>query len=66
MFVDDGEIPYVTFEPNFYSGWAHTRKNMHPELTSTVTHIIHKCAGRLGKILARSDGVGWRRCSHRR
>ena len=44
IFVDDtGEIPYATFEPNFYSGWAHTRKNMHPELTSTVIHIIHEC-----------------------
>eukprot|EP00731_Ephydatia_muelleri_P018844 Em0011g884a len=34
IFVDGtGEIPYATFEPNFYSGWAQTRKNMHPELT---------------------------------
>ena len=44
IFVDDtGEIPYATFEPNFYSGWAHTRNYMHPELTSIVIHIIHEC-----------------------
>ena len=63
IFVDDaGEIPYATFEPNFYSGWAHTRKNMHPELTSTVTHIIHECwkAGECndsGKVKISADGV---------
>ena len=63
IFVDDtGEIPYATFEPNFYSGWAHRRKNMHPELTSTVIHIIHECwkAGECrdsGKVKISADGV---------
>ena len=63
IFVDDGgEIPYATFEPNFYSGWAHTRKNMHPELTSTVTQVINECwkAGECndtGKVKISADGV---------
>ena len=33
---------YATFESNFNSGWAHTRKNMHPELTSKVNSNIHE------------------------
>ena len=37
MFLDDGDVPpYATFEPNFFAGWAHTMKNMHPELTTKV------------------------------
>ena len=23
-----GEVPYATFEPSFYTEWAHTRKNI--------------------------------------
>ena len=37
----DTAINYATFEPNFYASWAHTRKCMHPELTSKVMTIIH-------------------------
>ena len=37
------EMPFTTFEPNFYSGWAYTRKNMHPELTTKVKTIINEC-----------------------
>eukprot|EP00731_Ephydatia_muelleri_P016225 Em0009g649a len=56
IFVDDDG------EPNFYSGWAHIRKNMHPELTSTVTHIINECwkAGECndsGKVKISANGV---------
>ncbi|KAL5488505.1 hypothetical protein EMCRGX_G017447 [Ephydatia muelleri] len=37
MFLDDGDTPpYATFEPNFVAGWAHMKKNMHPELTTKV------------------------------
>ena len=39
----DNAINYTTFEPNFYAGWAHTRKDMQPELTSKVMTIIHQC-----------------------
>ena len=58
----DPDMTYATFEPNFYTGWAHTRKNMHPDLTSTVTSIIHDCwkAGEtkdLGKVKISADGV---------
>ena len=37
------EVMYATFESHFYSGWAHTRKCMHPELTLKVNSIIHQC-----------------------
>lgn len=64
IFVDNGgEIPYATFKPNFYSGWAHIRKNMHSELTSRVTHVIdNECwkAGECkdsGKVKISADGV---------
>ena len=58
----DTEVTYATFESNFYSGWAHTRKCMHPELTSKVNSIIHQCwkAGEsteLGKVKISVDGV---------
>ena len=58
IFVDDGEIPYATFESNFYSGWAHTRKNMHPELTSTVNECwkARECKDS-GKVKISADGV---------
>ena len=40
MFLDDGDTPpYATFEPNFFAGWTHTKKNMHPELI-----LKHCCA----------------------
>ena len=26
MFLGDGEATCETFEPNFYAGWAHTKK----------------------------------------
>ena len=58
----DNAINYATFEPNFYAGWAHTRKDMHPELTSKVMTIIHQCwkAGESidqGKVKISVDGV---------
>lgn len=58
----DTAINYTTFEPNFYAGWAHIRKCMHPELTSKVMTIIHQCwkAGEsndLGKVKISHDGV---------
>ena len=37
------EVTYATFESNFYAVWVHTRKCMHPELTSKVSGIIHQC-----------------------
>ena len=37
------ETSYATFEPNFYSGWAHTRRSVQSELTSRVNSIIHEC-----------------------
>ena len=33
----------TNFEPNFYAGWAHTRRSMQPELTSRVNSIIQEC-----------------------
>ena len=56
------EMPFTTFEPNFYSGWAYTRKNMHPELTTKVKTIINECwkAGEnkdLGNVKISADGV---------
>ena len=58
----DTEMTYATFESNFYAGWAHTRKCMHPELTSKVNSIIHRCwkAGEsteLGTVKISIDGV---------
>ena len=58
----DTEVTYATIESKFYSGWAHTRKCMHPELTSKVNSIIHQCwkAGEsteLGKVKISVDGV---------
>ena len=44
MFLDDGDTPpYATFEPNFFAGWAHTKKNMHSELTTKVKSVIYEC-----------------------
>eukprot|EP00731_Ephydatia_muelleri_P035072 Em0095g2a len=63
MFLDDGDTPpYATFEPNFFAGWAHTKKNMHPELTTKVRSVIHECwrAGEnkeLGKVKISAAGV---------
>ena len=37
----DSEMTYATFKPNFYADWGHTRKCMHPDLTSTVTRNIY-------------------------
>ena len=56
------ETSYATFEPNFYPGWAHIRRSMQPELTSTVNSIIHECwkAGDSkdqGKVKISADGV---------
>lgn len=55
----DRENTYATFEPNVYAGWAHSRKSMHPDLTSMVTSIIQDCwkAGEtkdIGKVSRRS------------
>ena len=36
----DTEVTYATFESNFYSGWSHTRKCMHPELTLKVNSVV--------------------------
>eukprot|EP00731_Ephydatia_muelleri_P029490 Em0021g13a len=56
------ETRYATFEPNFYAGWAHTRKSMHPDLTARVISIIHDCwkaveTKDLGKVKISADGV---------
>ena len=37
------EMPFTNFEPHFHSGWAYTRKNMHPELTTKVKTINNEC-----------------------
>eukprot|EP00731_Ephydatia_muelleri_P032444 Em0023g951a len=37
------EMPFTNFEPHFHSGWAYTRKNMHPELTTKVKTISNEC-----------------------
>ena len=62
MFLGDGEATYATFEPNFYAGWAHTKKNMHPELSFKVTNVIQECwkAGdnkEHGNVKISADGV---------
>ena len=62
MFLGDGEATYATFEPNFYAGWAHTKKNMHPELSFKVSNIIQECwkAGdnkELGSVKISADDV---------
>ena len=31
-----GLSTYASFEGNFFPGWAHCRKNMHPQLTTRV------------------------------
>ena len=56
------EMTFSTFEPNFYSGWAYTRKNMHPELTTKVKTIIYECwkaseSRGLGNVKISADGV---------
>ena len=62
MFLDDGDTPpYATFEPNFFAGWAHTKKNMHPELTTKVKSVVHECWGagenkELGKVKISAAG----------
>ena len=45
MFQMEGtsEILLASFEPNFFPGWAHTRKNIHRELTNKVSSVIHEC-----------------------
>ena len=58
----DSETTYATFEPNFYAGWAHTQKCMHPDLTSTVTSIIQDCwkareTKDVGKVKISAEGV---------
>ena len=60
--VDSKTSPCATFEPNFFAGWAHMKKNMHPELTSKVKRVIHECwkAGEskeLGKVKISAAGV---------
>ena len=45
-----------------FSNWAHTRKNMHPELTTKITSVICECwkAGEsknTGKVKISADGV---------
>ena len=64
MFQMEGssQIPFASFEPNFYPGWAHTRKYIHPELTTKVSSVIHECwkAGEnksSGKVKISADGV---------
>ena len=63
MFLDDGDTPpYVTFEPNVFAGWAHMKKNMHPELTTKIKSVIYLCwrAGEnkeLGKVKISAAGV---------
>ncbi|KAL5484080.1 hypothetical protein EMCRGX_G020524 [Ephydatia muelleri] len=43
-FIGTGdEMPFTTFESNFYSAWAYARKNMHPKLTTKVKTIINEC-----------------------
>ena len=48
--------------PIFFPGWAHIRKNIHPELTNQVSSVIHECwkAGEnkgTGKVKISADGV---------
>ena len=38
-----GNVTYVTFEPNINAGWAHTKRNMHPELSFKVSNVIQEC-----------------------
>ena len=38
-----GLSTYASFEGNFFPGWAHCRKNMHPQLTTRVEEFIAKC-----------------------
>ena len=64
MFQMEGtsEILFASFEPNFFPGWAHIRKNIHPELTNKVSSVIHEYwkAGEnkgTGKVKISADGV---------
>ena len=57
-----GDVPHATFEPSFYTGWAHTRKNTNPDLTTKVTNVIHECwktgeSKKLGNVKISADGV---------
>ena len=38
-----GLSTYASFEGNFFPGWAHCRKSMHPQLTTRVEEFIAKC-----------------------
>ena len=56
------EMRQTTFESNFYTGWAHARKCMQPDLTSKVISIIHECwkvgeSKDCGKVKISADGV---------
>ena len=56
------ESSYATFEANFHSDWARTRKNMHLELNTKVKSIIHECwktgeSKEQGKVKNSADGV---------
>ena len=55
-------FPTQPFEPSFCTGWAHTRKNINPELTTKVTNVIHECwktgeSKELGNVKISADGV---------
>ncbi|KAL5475176.1 hypothetical protein EMCRGX_G027243 [Ephydatia muelleri] len=62
MFLVKVTVRFHKLEPNFYPGWAHTRKNMHPELTTKISSVICEClkAGEnknTGKVKISADGV---------
>ena len=55
-------FPTQPFEPSFCTGWAHTRKNINPKVTTKVTNVIHKCwktgeSKELGNVKISADGV---------
>ena len=41
--TNNGLSTYASFEGNFFPGWAHCRKSMHPQLTTRVEEFSAKC-----------------------
>ena len=38
-----GKPTYSSFEGNFFPGWAHSRKNLNPQLSNRVEEFIAQC-----------------------
>ena len=38
-----GKPTYSSFEGNFFPGWAHSRKNLNPQLSNRVEEFVAQC-----------------------